>query len=343
MNTLVLKCQEVVNDDTLRTMNELRVKLIRKTEAVDATAKSYFGKVRSVNNGTPVNYKAISGNIKLFNSQADSVEKTDIDVGGVASSPYVLLNGNSGEISITNFQLVADMLGEDGNNEFFHGATNNKIYAQIHTEELKDLSISSIVGDIALYGNLSDLPSNLQELQAGYLPEGELIGDLSHLNNLHEITLFNTVGSRVEARQYNKVKWSFDVLASMPVTYFNMRGGICQGGDLYQFFKMKDSFQMLSLGLLGEPYTCSYVSGTSDIPTIDISAGFGINDLNPTTVETMRAFLTMLKDGRNADKITLPATINLTAAYEVRIDSQVLSLQADLSNLGCTISIGSPL
>ena len=57
----------------------------------------------------------------------------------------------------------------------------------------------------------------------------------------------------------------------------------------------------------------------------------------------MRAFLTMLKDGKNANKINLPTTINLNANYGVRTDSQVVSLKTDLSNLGCTINIDSTI
>ena len=332
MKTIVLKCTESVNNDNLRGMNELRVKLFKGT---DASVRGYFGAVRD-SGKAELEYKIVKGNANLYLSDSTQNAKQALKVTGTNNIPYVTVSSDTAEVSITNLALIADYLGKDPSNQLYYGESGAPI-ALIDLGELSQLgSLSSIYAKTnrcQWYGQLSCLEGVEDIYIVGSSYDGyNLKGDVKSLTSATSIN--------IDAQFANKpyCTFNYDDLATLDnCSSFYLRNFTSTGGDIYNLLKAKSQLSLELLLMVGEPFTCSYTSGDT-IPTIDISKLIISTYSAYPTVANTAALLTLLKDGKNANKITLPSSIRIVVAPDDRSNATLTGLASDLAALGCTVA-----
>lgn len=331
MKTLVLKCAESVNNDNLRGMNELRVKLFKGT---DASARGYFGAVRD-SGEAELEYKIVKGSANLYSISSSQVAKQALKVTGTGNAPYVTVSSDAAEVSITNLALIADYLGKDSSNQLYYGISGAPI-ALIDLGELTQLgSLSSVyaLNTCQWYGQLSCLGDveNIHIIGSSY--DGyNLKGDVKSLTSATSIYIDDT------SENAHYCTFNYDDLATLNnCSSFYLRKFTSTGGDIYNLLKAKSQLSLESVLVVGEPFTCSYTSGDT-IPTIDISKLIISTYYAYPTVANTAALLTLLKDGKNANKITLPSSIRIMVAPADRSNATLTGLASDLAALGCTVA-----
>ena len=330
MKTLVLKCAESVNNDNLRGMNELRVKLFKGT---DASARGFFGAVRD-SGEAELEYKIVKGNANLYSTGSSQTAKQALKVTGTNNAPFVTVSSDAAEVSITNLALIADYLGKDSSNQFYYGTSGGPI-ALIDLGELTQLgSLSSVYAATRCqcYGQLSCLEDVEDILVFGSSYDGyNLKGDVKSLTSATSIHI------NADSANQPYCTFNYDDLATLNnCSSFYLKNFTSTGGDIYNLLKAKSQLSLELSLVVGEPFTCSYTSGDT-IPTIDISKLSISTYYAYSTVANTAALLTLLKDGKNANKITLPSSIRIMVAPADRSDATLTGLASDLAALGCTV------
>lgn len=341
MKTLVVKCQESVDNANLRTMNELRVKCISQGTGEN---RVYIKPAQS--DGTYPNiveYRILSGTGALTN--IGGVEQgTSYDANNFAG---VVVPIGECVVQIKNFDLVTDVLGYEGT--AFNSSPNASNYPKVVVNS-KDLKNKTFLKQINLSNgtiecdDIADFSgmTQLTYMKAVAPVEGTYAGKLSTLSNLKNLEYLELSAYD----RYANITYSLDdIIAMTSLTSFKQHGGYFEGGDVYALLKSKSSvnFEFNRMLSKTQNVTCSYVSGTSAIPEFD----FTLLTLDSSSVEagvevvdvpTAKSILTLFKDGVAANKIT----VNTGAAIKIGLigtaDTELNTLKDELTSAGITVT-----
>lgn len=343
MKTLVLKCQESVNNSNLRTMNELRVKCISQ-----GTGENRINIKPAQSDGTypdTVEYRILSGTGALTNSTG--VEQgTSYDAKNHAG---VVVPSGECVVQIKNFDLVTDVLGYEGGDFVSSPSSSNYPKVVVNSKDLKNktflkkinLGNSNFINmecdDIADFGGMTQLTY----LKAIAPTSGGYAGRLSALSNLKSL-------EHLELSAYNalaNITYSLDdIIAMTSLTSMKQHGGHFEGGDIYALLKSKSSvnFEFNRMLSKTQNVTCSYVSGTSAIPEFDftslILASAGSAGVKVVDVPTAKSIFTIFKDGITSNKITVNTGANIKIGLIGTADTELNTLKDELTSAGITVT-----
>lgn len=310
MNTLVLKCSEIVNNSNLRMMNELRF------DAVSSGNGTSWTRIRLKTGDLtiPAKYKVMSGNAHITLSATDSGGVTEKET---VKPIYIWCPNGSAVISITNFALVD---AEEFRLET--GVVANSPKVLINTRELTyGENLVSIVS-ASLSGKLSEIPCVLNSL-----------------------TAFSQTTDGVDFRFSLE-----DIVPKMPTLQsFFAAYQICTGGDLYNLLTNYSVFDFQITNTNNSTiehntpvFTCTYSSEKrSSIPSMTFQrlSTYSSGQLNKETVVNC---LQYIADGIADNKITVAEEtprITLSVLPAVKTDSDVSALKTTLNNAGITVNL----
>lgn len=347
MKTLVLKAQEVVADDNLRGMNELRMKCISTGTGAGRTNIKPFQ-----SDGTykgSIQYRVLSGGGTL--TDVSGVNKgIEYNVQNLAG---VIVPSGESIIQIKNFDLMTDVIGYNGG-VFASTPTGNNPDVIINTKDLKyktflkQINLASDINasqycfidgeDIGDFANLTELTY----LKARLYTHKSMGGKLSSLNNLKKLAYLH-MANHNHCYADNFVYCIDDLIAMTALVDCEINGGTFTGGDIYGLLKNKSSvnFILSRAAQKTQDITCSYISGTSSIPTFTFTklSLFDSGSIKVVTLNAAKAILTLFKDGITANKITLASGASIYFGMTESADSELTALAAEVTALGVDVHL----
>lgn len=346
MDTLILKCSENAVGENLRGMNELRIRCISQGTGVKRvnlrptqSDGTYKGKIQ---------YRVLSGAGHLTDS-AGIDKGIEYDVQNYAG---VIVPSGESVVQIKNFDIMTDVIGYDGFCFISSPDATNYPAVVLDLKEVKNKTfLKQIYLDNAAQGyyeseDIAELANLTEMIYFKATPYTNLKcgGNLASLHNLTNLVTF------MPSPIYNKrvsFKYCIDDLISMTsLVNCEILGGTFTGGDVFALLSNKSRINYILDRFESKTgnFTCSYISGTSTIPTFvlkDLELSYNLSSIYAMSVADAKALLTLIKDGINANKITLESGAAVKIGLTSAADSALNTLASEVTALGATVNLRS--
>lgn len=305
---LILKLEESVNDSNLRYLNELRFKIFPQGDMSEG-----MGIGRISESTVDVEIEFISGD-GYFMDRTDMTNlgrKTTYSNDGNKANLKIYCTEEC-EISIKNYDIVGDLLGLVGIIPFFISTENSPI-GVIDMKELKYKYWIKNISGAWLKGNIKEL---------------------SNLNSLEKITMVPL--DQIQPYSLNDIADIKDANPALDHIYLRTLPNIL--GDVYNYFIRSEKIvneNFSNSKNLDRNISCSYISGVSEIPQLEIGTFQTFNGGDFENNDIL-SFLNMLKDGINSGKITLLDNLKIDASVKNKsflTDPSFTSLYAEVKAL----------
>lgn len=341
MKTLVLKCDEVVYNEDLRKMNELQFKVTANT-LEDLNYITVFSLLSSSQNPK---WEIIKGNGYFSNAMGTTNDGLFCE----GKTIYVVAITDL-IISIQNFDIVTSNLGDD-DSIFCVLRQEGGSICTVETKEIKnktfleDLNLGfhcGLIGDVI---DLKGLTKN-KRIHCSSL-YSYLNGNVSQLSDNIEILQLTYKNSNVIPK--GNFSWSMEQIASKPkLNRIFVDSHPSTGGDIYNMLikKTGDFYLSASRSNLNPlstnvVVTCSYISGVSAIPNVNIEH-LGLYKTGSMDKQNTLAFMTMLKDGIDSGQmqvISEAENIAINVLQTIIKDEDIVALKTTLANEPYNITV----
>ena len=315
METLVLKCKEIVDNPNLRSFGEFRIGLASRGDGTGAST----WQLSSVSTPTiPVKWKVVSGDA-YFKLSGSSETYTEIET---QSNISIYCTSGKAVIAVKNFDSVATQI------ILSYVTSDDSPSGILYTDEL-------LGKDFIRYVKGPYSSTTITQIE----------GSLSNIGVFSDMEIFKVGRDSIDSN----CVYSIEDLVAFPNAEISIIRGINTGGDVYRLLMginvcniTANRSNYNTIEHEQKQLTCSYTSG-QDLPTLTFTRFdmFENNTKDTFALNDLKAFLQLLKDGIDGETITVASGATVVVNQQntsIWNNEDVVALRTYLEGKGITFT-----